>query len=62
MIFKITIRGQEWLINLEQRRLINVDNPNIKRELNQDQIDWFREYVGRMYGKDAVESSYKHTY
>ncbi len=59
MIFKITIRGAEWIIYLERRKLIRADRPDVERELNQDQMDWFREYVRRMYGTKAVEGSYE---
>jgi hypothetical protein len=43
----IPIKGKRYEIKLEEKKLVNVDNPKDKIEISDEELDYFRQILGR---------------
>jgi len=43
----ITIKGKRYEIRLEEKKLVNVENPREEIEISNDELDHFRQIAGR---------------
>ena len=43
----IPIKGKRYEIRLEEKKLVNIDNPKDKIDISEDELDYFRQIIGR---------------
>jgi hypothetical protein len=43
----IPIKGKRYEINLEEKKLVNIDNPKDKLEISEEEVEYFRQIIGR---------------
>ncbi|MCU0642536.1 MAG: hypothetical protein MUF61_03095 [archaeon] len=43
----IHIKGKRYEIHLEEKRLVNINNPKDKLEISEEELEYFRQILGR---------------